>query len=347
VGISDTYGPRREAAAAHAKAKAYPTYPALLADPTIDVVCIASPDRLHVPQALDAIRAGKDLYCEKPMGHWSQFQKSKEFFLETRRLQRVVQIGNQGNSSSAWKKVGDLIQKGAVGRVQHVQIGYYRLGDWGERMPIPDPHAKPGTDLDWDGFLGDAPKVAFDVRRFFSWRMFLDYAGGPCTDLFPHVLTPFVSTLGLKFPSLAAASGGIFKFDNYGREVPDTFNLCLDYPERLSIVLVCTLTNQHNTDPVIRGDEGAISLQGVTWEGGFDGVTLHPPKGDPTVIPGEKPNSTLAHWRNFLECVRTRGKPVSDVEFGFHVQTALCMGMLGFLEKKIARFDEAAQGIVL
>jgi predicted dehydrogenase len=214
-------------------------------------------------------------------------------------------------------------------------------------MPIPDPHAKPGTDLDWDGFLGDAPKVAFDVRRFFSWRMFLDYAGGPCTDLFPHVLTPFVSTLGLKFPSLAAASGGIFKFDNYGREVPDTFNLCLDYPERLSIVLVCTLTNQHNTDPVIRGDEGAISLQGVTWEGGFDGVTLHPPKGDPTVIPGEKPNSTLAHWRNFLECVRTRGKPVSDVEFGFHVQTALCMGMLGFLEKKIARFDEAAQGIVL
>jgi predicted dehydrogenase len=281
------------------------------------------------------------------MGHWTQFAKSKELFEETRRLKRVVQVGNQGNSSSAWKKVEDLIKKGTIGRVQHIQAGYYRLGDWGERMPIPDPNARPGPDLDWEAFLGDAPKVPFDVRRFFSWRMFLDYAGGPCTDLFPHVFTPFVSILGLRFPSLVATSGGIFKYDNYGREVPDTFNMCLDYPERLSVVLVCTLANQYTTEPAIRGDEGTITLQNVTWETGFESLTVHPPKGIPTVIPGEKPNSTLAHWKNFLECVRTRQKPVSDVEFGHHVQTVLCMAMQAFLNKKIAAFDMAKGEIVL
>ncbi|HYK92339.1 MAG TPA: Gfo/Idh/MocA family oxidoreductase [Acidobacteriota bacterium] len=347
VAVNDAYGPRMDKAAERAKAKTYRTHRELLADKDVDVVCIASPDRLHVPQALDAIRAGKDVYCEKPMGHWSQISQSRELFLETRRLGRVVQIGNQGNSSSAWRKVGELLQKGTIGKVQHVQAGYFRLGDWGERMPIPDPNAKPGPDLDWEAFLGDAPKVPYDVRRFFSWRMFLDYAGGPCTDLFPHVFTPFVSLLGLKFPSLVATSGGIFKYDDYGREVPDTFNMCIDYPEKLSVVLVCTLANQHMTEPAVRGDQGTITLQNVVWETGFDSVTVHPPKGDPTVIKGEMPNSTLAHWRNFLACVHSREKPVSDVEFGYHVQAVLCMAMQGFLKRQTAKFDAENGQIVL
>jgi predicted dehydrogenase len=347
VGISDTYGARMKAAAEHARAKTYPSYQDLLADKSIDIVCIASPDRLHVPQALAAIRAGKDVYCEKPMGHWSQFALSREFYQETVKLKRVVQVGNQGNSNVAWKKVGELIQKGAIGRPQHVQAGYYRYGDWGERMPIADPNAKPGPDLDWEGFLGDAPKVPFTVDRFFSWRKYLDYAGGPCTDLFPHVLTPFISLLGLKFPSLAVGTGGIFKYDTYDREVPDTFNMVVDYPTKLSIVLVCTLANEFPTEPAIRGDEGTITMQGPAFEGGFDSVTFIPRQGERTIIPGSKPNTTLLHWQNFLECVRTRAKPVSDVEFGLYVQAAMNMAMLSFLEKKVARFDEQKQDIVL
>ncbi|MCP5521720.1 MAG: Gfo/Idh/MocA family oxidoreductase [Verrucomicrobiales bacterium] len=347
VGISDTYGPRKRAAADQAKAKTYGSYHELLADPEVDVVCIASPDRLHVPQALEAIRAGKDVYCEKPMGHWSQFALSKQFYLETKRLGRVVQVGNQGNSNVAWQQVAELIRKGDIGRPQHVQAGYYRYGDWGERMPIADPNAKPGPDLDWEGFLGDAPKVPFTVDRFFSWRKYLDYAGGPCTDLFPHVLTPFISLLGLKCPSLAVASGGIFRWDTYDREVPDTFNMCLDYPEKLSITLVCTLANDYPTDPAIRGDEGTITMQGPAFEGGFESVTFIPRKGERKVIPGTIPNTTLLHWKNFLHCVRTREKPVSDVEFGFHVQVAMNMAMLAFLNRKVATYDTEKQEIVL
>lgn len=346
--VCDAYKYRLDEAAKLSGGKAYAKHLELLADPNVDVVCIATPDRLHVPQAIDAVRAGKDVYCEKPMGHWTQFDLSKKFFEETRRLQRVVQIGNQGNSNPAWQKVRELVQGGAVGRVQLVTAGFYRNGDWGERMHIPDPEAKPGPDLDWEAFLGDAPKVPFTVDRFFSWRKYLDYAGGPCTDLFPHTFTPFVSAIGLKFPTRVVASGGIFKYTTYDREVPDTFNMCLDYPEKLSVVVAGTLANNYVTEPAIHGDEGTLTLQNPgEWNVGFDGITVIPFKGERQTFPAKKGDSTAAHWENFLSCVRTREKPVSDVEFGLHVQAALNMALLSLLKGKVAKFDLTRQEIVL
>ena len=102
VAVNDVFRYRLDEAAKPTGAKVYMKHTELLADSAVDVVCIATPDRLHVPQAIDAIRAGKDVYCEKPMGHWTQFSLSKQFYEETVKLKRVVQIGNQGNSSPAW-----------------------------------------------------------------------------------------------------------------------------------------------------------------------------------------------------------------------------------------------------
>jgi predicted dehydrogenase len=127
--VCDVYRYRLNEAAQRTGAQPYMKHKELLADANVDVVCIATPDRLHVPQALDAIHAGKDVYCEKPMGHWSQFDLARRFYEETLKLQRVVQIGNQGNSSPAWQKVRELVQQGAVGRVQLVSLGFYRRGD--------------------------------------------------------------------------------------------------------------------------------------------------------------------------------------------------------------------------
>src|SRR5208282_4659437 len=287
--VCDAYRYRLDEAAKGTGAKATMKHADLLANPEVDVVCIATPDRLHVPQAIDAIRAGKDVYCEEPMGHWAQFALSKQLCEETLKLKRIVQVGNQGNSCPAWQKVKELVQRGAIGRVQLVNAGFYRYGDWGERMPIADPQAVPGPDLDWEAFLGDAPKVPFTVQRFFSWRKYLDYAGGPCTDFFPHVFTPFVSAIGLNYPSLAVASGGIFKYTTYDREVPDTFNMCVDYTEKLSIVLPCTLANNYPPEAAIRGDEGTLTLQNPgERHAGFDSVTVVPMKGEARVFPAGK-----------------------------------------------------------
>lgn len=350
VAVCDAYGPRLEEAAKKFNMKPYKRHQDLLADKDVDVVLIASPDRNHVPQALDAIRAGKDVYCEKPMGHWTQLGLSKVFFEETRKLNRVVQIGNQGNSNPLWRKLGEIIQKGSIGKPQLVNVGFFRLGDWGERMPIPDPNAKPGDQLDWEAFLGDAPKVPFTVDRFFSWRKYLDYAGGPCTDLFPHVYTPFVIAMGLGIPQFAVATGGIFKYTNYDREVPDTFSLSMDYdaPQPCTVNITCTLANDFMTPPTIRGDEGTITLKNVTWESGCEAINVTPVgKSQGEVIPGSKGDSTKAHWVDFLKCVRSRERPVADVEFGYRVQAALCMGMLAWKERKVARFDKAKQEMIL
>ena len=348
VAVNDAFRYRLDEAARPTGARAYMKHSELLANPEVDVVCIATPDRLHVPQAIDAIQAGKDVYCEKPMGHWSQFDLARSFCEETRKLKRIVQVGNQGNSSPAWGQVRELVQQGAIGRLQLVQAGFYRDGDWGERMPIADPDAVPGPDLDWEAFLGDAPKVPFTVQRFFSWRKYLDYAGGPSTDLFPHVLTPLVSALGLSYPERAVGSGGIFKYTNYDREVPDTFNMCLDYPEKASVVLVCTLANEYITDPVIRGDEGSMTLQNPGgWTDGFDSITVISKKGEKKIVPGQRVESTSLHWKNFIQCVRSREKPVSDVDFALKVQAAMCMSMEGYLKDKVAKFDQKKLKILL
>ena len=110
----------------------------------------------------------------------------------------------------------------------------------------------------------------------------------------------------------------------------------------------CTLANDYVTEPAIRGDEGVLTLQNVGgWESGFDSITLIPAKGEKQVVPGLKTEATSLHWKNFLQCVRTREKPVSDVEFALKVQAALNMSMLASINRKVATFDAATRTIVV
>ncbi len=196
VAACDAYRPRMKKPMNGYKAKGYTDYRELLADPNVDVVCIATPDHLHGYQAIDAVRAGKDVYCEKPVTHWRQFELTKRLAAEVKKSRQVFQLGSQGMYDSAWWQMKKLIADGLIGQPIHAECGYFRVGDWGERgMPIDNPNAKDGSELDWNAFLGDSPKRPFDVSRYFRWRMYEDYAGGPSTDLFPHSLTPVLSML--------------------------------------------------------------------------------------------------------------------------------------------------------
>ena len=132
-------------------------------------------------------------------------------------------------------------------RIVHVQAGFFRRGDWGERMHVPDANARPGPDLDWQRFLGDAPKVDFSVSRFFQWRLFWDYAGGPATDLLVHTFTPVFCLLGLDYPQRVFGGGGGFQYD---REVPDQCNIIADYENGPSVVMMNSLSNYSVTGPI-------------------------------------------------------------------------------------------------
>jgi predicted dehydrogenase len=352
VAASDVYRPRLQQRAQGYGAKAYADYHELLADPNVDVVCISTPDHHHGYQAIDAVAAGKDVYCEKPVTHWRQSDLTKRLAAEVKKTGRVFQLGTQGMSDSAWQQMKKLIADGLIGQPIHAECGYFRVGDWGERgMSIDDPNAKAGAELNWDAFLGDAPKRPFDVSRFFRWRMYEDYAGGPSTDLFPHTLTPVVSMLPVTMPSVVVATGGKFRYQE--REVPDTFNMLIDYPENITVAVLGTQGNDYpgigsrgsgQRLPVIRGWEGTLTIEN-------NEIVFVPAQGSqkkPQRFAIEHGEDFVGYWRNFLDCCRQRQKEtLSPMDLAYHVQTALQMGMLSLRQGKAARFDAAGEKIVL
>jgi predicted dehydrogenase len=353
VAACDVYRPRMEQRAkAYGAAKSYMDHRELLADPNVDVVCIATPDHHHGYQAIDAVKAGKDVYCEKPVTHWRQFELTKKLAAEVKKSGRVFQLGTQGMYDGAWAQMKKLVADGLIGAPVHAECGYFRVGDWGERgMPIDDANAKPGPDLNWEAFLGDMPKRPFDVSRFFRWRMYEDYAGGPSTDLFPHSLTPVVSILGVGMPSAVVATGGKFRYEE--REIPDTYNTLIDYPQKITVAVLGTQANDYQGAgsrgaggriPVIRGWEGTLTIEG-------NEIVFVPAEGSTKKAQRfaiEHGEDFVGYWKKFLDCCRA-GKPetLSTMDLAYHVQTALQMGMLALRAGKTARFDAENEKILV
>jgi predicted dehydrogenase len=344
VAVCDVYRPRLQAASAKTGGTTtYMEHEALLADPKVDVVCIATPDRLHAPQTIDALNAGKDVYCEKPLTHWSQFDVARKVEEVAKSKGRLVQVGTQYMADDNYPEIIRLIHDGIIGKPMHATCSYFRRGDWGERMPIPDPAARPGPDLNWERFLGDAPKVPFSVSRFFQWRMFWDYAGGPATDLLVHMFTPVFCVLELGYPERVFCGGGTFE---YNREVPDQCNIIADYPGGPSVVMTNSLSNESPSDTVIRGTAGTISW-GMLAGGPDYGIRIKPsaPGKREVVMPWKGQGDTGKLWHDFLDCVKTRKQPLSNIAMAVKVQAPLSMGIVSHRENKVVRFDREKQAI--
>ncbi len=294
--------------------------------------------------AIDAIRAGKDVYCEKPLTHWSQMDLARQLGEEAQKHQRIVQVGTQYVADDAYAQVRKLLKEGIIGKVVHVQAGYFRRGDWGERMPIVDPNLRPGPSLDWEQWLGDAAERDYTPSRFFQWRMYWDYAGGPATDLLVHVFTPVFCLLELDFPERVLGGGGNFQ---YRREVPDQCNIIADYAGGPSVVLTNSLSNFTGIDTILRGTDGLIQFGNVEHLG--KGIRIVPVgKGaKETVIPWQGAGDTAKLWSNFLDCVHSRRRPYSPIDVAVRVQAPLNMAILSHRESKVAKFDREKMTIVL
>ncbi|MFI5378050.1 MAG: Gfo/Idh/MocA family protein [Tepidisphaerales bacterium] len=358
VAVAEAYRPRLNHGVdvLGGKAKAYMDYRQLIDDPAVDLICIATPDHHHAPQAIAALKAGKHVYVEKPVTHWRQFDLLKELAHTAEKSSALLQCGTQGMSCTAWRQARQLIADGLIGQPIHAEAGYFRVGDWGERgMPVDDKNAKPGPDLDWDAFLGDSPRRPFSVDRFFRWRLFEDYAGGPVTDLYPHSFTPVVYMLGVKWPSSVVASGGIYRYPYELRDVPDTFNLLIDYPEKITVCLMGTQGNNHfgsgpgpsgsvGRSPLIRGWEGSITFTPKE-------ITFAPVEGSKKkaqTFPIEKGEDQVAFWKDFLDRVRAgKGPTLSPMDTAYYTQTALIMGMQAYKQQKTVKFDPAREAMLL
>jgi len=338
--VCDIYQPRLERTATKFSAKYYQDSAVLLREAGVDAVIIATPDRLHVHQALEAVRAGKDVYCEKPLTHWAQFDLLKELLREVRKRKTVFQVGAQWVSNPIWTRAAEQIRKGAIGKVVHVQTGYFRHGDGGERgMPIDDPNAQTGRGLDWEAFQADAPKRPFTVSRFFQWRMYMDYSGGPSTDLYVHPMTRVYRAIQPGLPRKVVAVGGKYVY-NGDRDVPDTFDLLIEYPQGMTVVVLGTLGNDTPIETVIRGTEGTVRFTGEA------ALEFTPQPGSKLTRRSIGYDVTVQdHLADFLRSIRARETPGADLELGYQVQVPLIMAMRSYVEGKVAYFDAATEQI--
>jgi predicted dehydrogenase len=235
-------------------------YREILADKSVDGVLVVTPDHWHKTMVVDAVRAGKDVYCEKPLTYKSS--EGLEAIRAANDTRRMVQVGSQVVSTASQQEARRMIQAGKLGKVTMIRASYNRNSASGAWIyPIP-PDASSKT-VNWDMFLGAAPKRPFSLERFFRWRCFSDYSGGIATDLFVHLCTGIHYMMNAKVPSRVVALGQLLRWKD-GRDVPDTINAILEYPEGFAVNLSCTFNNQTAAEQSFQflGTEGTLELGG-------------------------------------------------------------------------------------
>lgn len=353
VGVCDVFTKRLDAAAARTGGKPYRDYRKLLEDKDVEAVLIATPDHWHSKITMDAAQAGKDVYCEKPMTYWGDLKEAQDVVKTIDHTKRVMQVGTQAMSGSIWAPCAERIQAGALGKLIHAQASDCRNFNGAPYAPTRiDPDAKPGETLDWDMWLGPAPKRPYDPGRFIAFRCYWDYSGGVGTDFFPHILTPMVRTMGLGFPKRVVASGGLYYHLNDSREIPDIFTLLIEYPGGPSVMLLGSLATDVNVPMLVRGQKATLTFEykkGPVF--GTTGAIIESPspptspKKNPEEIQGTGELNVEAHWKDFLNCIKTRQKPRSNEVLGYHVMTALHMGIHSYRRGRAMEFDPSTEQV--
>ena len=202
-------------------------YREIVARKDVDAVIVGTPDHWHVPISVACLNAGKHVYCEKPMVH--RIEEGASMIEAQNSSGKVLQIGSQYRSSLTYGKARDLYAANAIGKLNSVEAWLDRntaIGAWEYSIPT-DANT---TTCDWTQFQGDAPKCAWDPKRFFRWRNYRDYGTGVAGDLFVHLLTGLHTVTNSMGPTRIYATGGT-RYWKDGRDVPDVMLATLDYPE--------------------------------------------------------------------------------------------------------------------
>lgn len=340
--VCDVFDKRAQAAAQATGARPAQDYRRLLEARDVDVVAILVPDHLHARITLDAASAGKHIYCEKPMTH--TVEEARRVVAKIRETGVKMQVGVQGMSDDSYETAYKYVSSGTLGKVVIAQIDYSRnyRGDYWLK-PF-DPDARPGVNLNWDLFLGPAPKRPFDPERYFNWIRYWDYSGGIPAGLFVHRATRLIRALGLTFPEYGSAHGGKFQFPNSAAEVPDTINIMLDYPGGPTVMLISSLANDTPVQHVLRGHKATLEFTPT-------GFTIRPQRlfrDEVKEIVHKKTGGedTALHWRNLLAAIRDNEPLKCDCMLGYYGVVACQFGVLSYRARKYMRWDRAAESIV-
>jgi len=318
-------------------------YKEILSRPDVDAVIIGTPDFWHQTISVDAMHAGKHVYCEKPMVHG--IGEGPAVIKAQKDTGKIFQVGSQGVSSLGNEKAKELLKAGAIGQLNYAE------GFWARRSPVevwqyPIPaDASPQT-VDWETYVSNTHKRPFDEKRFFRWRNYTDYGTGMCGDLFVHLFSSLHFITGSMGPEKIYAAGGL-RFWNDGREVPDVLLGTFDYGQSavhpaFNLSLRCNFVDGTSGSTYLRlvGSEGAMD---ITWDEvvlkrnkvfeSDDPFYTDKMKTSPDMAPQRKqmlPPEEITyaaekgylggpydHFNNFFTAIRTNGKVTEDAIFGY------------------------------
>ncbi|MBS1874974.1 MAG: Gfo/Idh/MocA family oxidoreductase [Acidobacteria bacterium] len=322
VAICDVYENRR----AEARAKLAPAasehldYREVLDRKDIDAVFIGSPDHWHVPMTIDAVRAGKDVYVEKPVSH--SIEEGARLIAAVEASKQIVQVGYQQRSWDIFALGAEIVHSGRLGQVALVLSSWYQdyLRNFGKLSPV-DP-----AKVEWKRFLGSAPDQPFEARRFLQWRWYWHFGGGHLTDLHSHWCDVIHWYMQSSRPESAQTMGSVYAMK--GWDCPDTINAAWAYPG---------FTVVYNGTLVGHLEGGAIVFRGSRAEMRItrDGLAVYP-EGvlaaektnfpDPVITARSTGDGTIDHVRNFLDCVRSRKAPNAPVQSSVTAANAAHMG---------------------
>jgi predicted dehydrogenase len=348
-------------------------YRQILDQKDVDICVIATPDHWHARMTIDALMAGKQVYCEKPM---TRTIAEAHAVVDTwKKTGNVMMVGVQSMADPTWRLAHDYIKAGNIGKVLMGQTSYFRNSDVGQwRYYSLTKNMNPST-IDWDMFLGykfdvggerlgPTPKeVPFDRAIYGQWRCYWPFGGGMFTDLFVHQTTHLISAMGVRYPRRVVGAGGIYlEYDT--RDVPDVATIAADYDEGCQLLISSTMCNDHRIDECIRGHSATLVFDSKPNDakdpskGRMFGFTVLPqnvqsgPKGpsgevlkDGTWVPGGlQGDDTYALWQNFIECVLKKNQDTfSTPALGAAAFSTVNMGVQSYRQGKALFWDKEAR----
>jgi predicted dehydrogenase len=305
VAVSDVYGPRRDAVKERSNglATTHLDYHEVL-EQDIDAVLIASPDHWHVPMAVDALAAGKDVYLEKPVTH--TLEEGAILTHAVRSSKQILQCGMQQRSWTHFRDAVDMIQGGSLGRVTQVRTYWWQNYGRQRAVTVTDMQA-----LDWKHWLGSAPDQPFSEEKFKNWRWFWNFGGGAMTDLFTHWVDVVHWAMKADTPHAAQMLADKYIFEQW--DCPDTVQAAFRYPG-FDVVYEGMMSSSIDDGGIeFRGTEATLKIN----RGGF-GIYREGVGSDKNPVLSEKTyrDGTIDHMENFFDCVKSRSEPNAPVEAG-------------------------------
>jgi predicted dehydrogenase len=318
------------------QAKKFTDYRALLDSKDVDAVLVATPDPWHKQMAIDSVRAGKDIYIEKPLTF--SIEEGHEIIRAVKATNRIMQVGLQQRSGEHYAEAKrEYFDSGKIGKITLVRTWWH-----GNAYHLRKPNFKDKpAGLDWKAFLGPVKYREFDAHQFYNWRAYLDFGGGQITDLFTHWIDVVHWFVGEDLPIAANAAGGVYAYED-GRTAPDTIAIHLEYPSKWSATFEATLA------PGARG--AAIEFLGTggrlyidrssyTFQGPSERRAAPP---EPVTVKARRPLEE-AHVQNFIASVKSRTTPNSDVVGGHRSALASHLGKIAYLRKRRITFNPATE----